>query len=74
MAEHYFANDGSDWTTPPSPVDSKKARAADKRVDAKAAKGDGPSATNETTLARTIVEGSESTNGHAAEGEGANGA
>lgn len=75
MAEtHYFANDGSNWTTPPSPVDSKEARAADKRVDTKAAKGDGPTATNETQLHRTIVEGSESPNGHPAEGEGANGA
>lgn len=59
MTDHYFANDGSDWKTPPSPVSTKKARAADQKLDEKAAKADGPSATNEVTLARSFVEGSE---------------
>lgn len=53
---HHFANDGSDWTTPPSPVDSNEARAADKKVDEQAVKGDGFTAPNETQLHRTIVE------------------
>lgn len=54
--QHHFANDGSGWTTPPSPVDSNKARAADKKVDDRAVKGDGFTAPNETQLHRTIVE------------------
>lgn len=75
MAEHYFANDGSDWTTPPSPVSSKEAREADAKLDEAAREGDGPSATNDVRPQNTIVEGSESPNGHnTAEGEGANGA
>lgn len=72
--QHYFANDGSDWKTPPSPVSSKEAREADAKLDEAASKGDGPSATNEVRPQHTILEGSESPNGHTAEGEGANGA
>lgn len=63
MADHYFANDGTDWTSEPSPVSTKAARAADKKLDDKAAKGAGPSATNEGKLAHSFVEGSESSNG-----------
>lgn len=74
MAEHYFANDGTDWKTPPSPVSSKEAREADQKLDDAASKGDGPSATNEVRPQHTLVEGSEAQNGHAAEGEEANGA
>lgn len=44
---HLLANDGSDWTTPPSPVDPDEKRKADEAFAAKAAKGDGPGATNE---------------------------
>lgn len=49
MAEkiHLFANDGSDWTSKPSPVDPDEKRKADEAVDRKARKGDGPGATNE---------------------------
>lgn len=61
--QHYFANDGSNWTTPPSPVSSTEAREADQKVDDAAKQADGPTATNETELHRTIVEGSESQNG-----------
>jgi hypothetical protein len=60
--QHYFANDGSNWTTPPSPVSTKEAREADKALDDQAKEGDGPTATNDTELHRTIVEGSESHN------------
>jgi hypothetical protein len=45
--EHLFANDGTDWTTPPSPVDPEEKAAADKAVADKAREGDGPGATNE---------------------------
>ena len=48
--QHFFANDGDDWTTPPSPVDPDEARKADQKVDKAAAKGMGPSATNEVKL------------------------
>lgn len=61
--KHYFANDGSDWTTPPSPVSSAEAREADKALDDEAAKGEGPSATNEGKLHHSFIEGSESKNG-----------
>lgn len=54
--QHYFANDGSDWKTQPSPVDSNEARAADVKVDEQAVKGDGFTAPNETQLQRTSVE------------------
>jgi hypothetical protein len=49
MAEskHIVANDGTDWTTPPSPVDPEEKREADKKAADAARKGDGPSATNE---------------------------
>jgi hypothetical protein len=63
VADHYFANDGTDWKSTPSPVSTKSARAAAKRVDDKAGKGDGPSATNEVKLASSFVEGSETSNG-----------
>lgn len=56
--QHYFANDGSDWTTPPSPVNANEAREADKAVDEAAKEADGFSAPNETELHRTIVEDS----------------
>lgn len=45
--EHLFANDGSDWTSEPSPVDPEEKLEADKKVADAARKGDGPSATNE---------------------------
>lgn len=45
--KHVFANDGSDWTTPPSPVDPEEKREADQKVADEARKGDGPGATNE---------------------------
>ena len=35
------------WTTPPSPVNMDEKIAADEAVAAQAARGDGPSATNE---------------------------
>ncbi len=45
--QHHFANDGSDWTTPPSPVDPEEKVKADEKVRAHAEKtGDGPSAKN----------------------------
>lgn len=44
---HLFANDGSDWTTPPSPVDPEEKAKADKAVADAARKGEGPGATNE---------------------------
>lgn len=70
MAEHYFANDGSDWKTPPSPVSSTEARAADQKAldanDGEFMKGVRPQ--------HTILEGSESPNGQAAGGREANGA
>lgn len=59
MAEHYFANDGSDWRSKQGPVSTKELRSADRKVDEKASKGDGPSATNEVRLEHTVVEGSE---------------
>lgn len=47
-APRLVANDSTDnWTTPPSPVDPAEAREADAAVDKEAAKGQGPSATNE---------------------------
>lgn len=60
MAQHFFANDGSDWKSQPSPLDSKKARAEDRKLDNAGRKGEGPSAANEGRLEHTIVEGSES--------------
>lgn len=60
--QHYFANDGSDWTTPPSPVNASEAREADKALDDAAREADGPSASNETELHRTIVEDSNAAN------------
>lgn len=46
--QHLVANDGSDWTTPPSPVDPEEKRKADKEfADAAKEGGDGPGATNE---------------------------
>lgn len=45
--EHLFANDGTNWTTPPSPVDPEEKAAADKEAADKAREGDGPGATNE---------------------------
>lgn len=53
---HLFANDGTDWKTPPSPVDASEARKADAKIDKAAAKGDGPGATNEGKVAHTILE------------------
>lgn len=44
---HLFANDGSDWTSEPSPVDPDEKREADKELDRLAREGDGPGATNE---------------------------
>lgn len=61
--KHYFANDGSNWTTPPSPVDPAEAREADKALDDAAREGDGPSATNEVRPHHSIVEGSAAKNG-----------
>jgi len=60
--QHLFANDGSDWTTPPSPVSTEEARKADKELDP-GKDGEGFSGTNEGHLSDTIVEGSESKNG-----------
>jgi len=60
--KHYFANDGSDWTTPPSPVNSEEAREADKELDP-GKEGPGFSGANEGHLSDTIVQGSESKNG-----------
>jgi hypothetical protein len=57
---HLFANDGTDWTSKPSPVNAEEARAADKAVEDKAAEGQGPAATNDIRLAHSVVEGSES--------------
>lgn len=78
MAEqHYFANDGSNWTTPPSPVSTTEAREADAKLDEAAREGDGPSATNEVRPQHTIVEGSEGGNAAATQEAGggeANGA
>lgn len=56
---HYFANDGTDWRSTAGPVSTKEAREADKALDDEAREADGFSATNETRLANTIVEGSE---------------
>lgn len=61
-SKRLFANDGTNWTSEPSPVDATKARKADAKLDESAAKGEGPSATNEGRLAHTIVEGSSSSN------------
>lgn len=61
-SKHLFANDGTDWTTPPSPVSTTEARAADKAQDDEARKGDGMSGTNEVRLEGSILEGSESDN------------
>lgn len=46
-SKQIVANDGTDWTTPPSPVDPEEKREADKKVAEQAAKGAGPSANNE---------------------------
>lgn len=59
---HFFANDGSDWRSQAGPVSSKEARKIDAALDSAAAKGEGPGATNEVTLASTIIEGSEESN------------
>lgn len=47
QSEHILANDGTDWTTPPSPVDLDEKIAADRKVAEKSRKGAGPSANNE---------------------------
>lgn len=65
--KHYFANDGSNWTTPPSPVNATEARKADEALDDEARDGEGFSATNEVRLAHTIVEGSSGENGGASD-------
>ena len=44
---HFFANDGTDWKTQPSPVDLEEKIKADKALDEKARQGDGPAASNE---------------------------
>ena len=54
--QHYFANDGTDWTTPPSPVNANEAREADKSTDEQAAQGEGPTATNEQQLHHSFIE------------------
>lgn len=46
-SKQIVANDGTNWTTPPSPVDPAAKREADKKVAERARKGAGPSATNE---------------------------
>lgn len=61
-SKRLFANDGTNWTSEPSPVDADKARKADEKIDNAAAKGKGPSATNEGRLAHTIVSGSSAQN------------
>lgn len=61
--KHFFANDGSDWTSSPSPVDADEAREAELELDEEARGGKGFSATNEARLAHTIVAGSTSKNG-----------
>ena len=53
--QHVFANDGSDWKTPPGPVDNDEARKADAKVDKAAARGSGPSATNEVKLGGSVL-------------------
>lgn len=45
--QHFFANDGDDWKTKPSPVDPDEKRKADKKVADAARKGEGPAADNE---------------------------
>lgn len=59
-SKRLFANDGTNWTSEPSPVDATEARKADAAIDKAAAEADGPTATNEAQLAHTIVEGSSS--------------
>jgi len=56
---HYFANDGTDWTS--SPSDDPR-RDAEERDD-EAAQGNGPSATNEPRLRNSVVKDSGSKNG-----------
>lgn len=63
MTDHLIANDGTDWTSEPSPVNAEEAREADKAAEETAAAGQGPAATNDVSLSRTIVVGSESKNG-----------
>lgn len=53
--QHFFANDGDDWTTPPSPVKNADARKADAKVDKAADKGDGPAAANELKLGWSVL-------------------
>lgn len=60
--KHYFANDGTDWRSTAGPVSTKEAREAELALDDEAREGEGFSATNETRLANTIVEGSEESN------------
>lgn len=43
----FVANDGTDWKTPPSPVNGAEKVKADEAAAKQAAQGDGPSATNE---------------------------
>jgi hypothetical protein len=57
---HLFANDGTDWKSTRSPVNADEARAADQAVEDKASEGQGPAASNDTKLAHSVVEGSES--------------
>lgn len=45
--KHVVANDGTDWTTPPSPVSLEEKIEADKQAAEEAKKGDGPAASNE---------------------------
>lgn len=59
---HLIANDGTDWRSTRSPVNTDEARAESAKVDKAAAGGPGPAASNETTLERTIVQGSASGN------------
>lgn len=68
---HLFANDGSDWRSTAGPVSTKEARERDAAVDEAAAKGDGPTGTNDLKLGWSVVEGSESQNndGEVTEGE-----
>jgi len=43
---HFFANDGSDWTSSPDPVDRDEKREADEEHDKASREGQGPKATN----------------------------
>lgn len=47
MADPLIANNGTNWTSTPSPVDPDEARTADAELDTAAASGQGPGATNE---------------------------